>query len=202
MADRDLSLCTGRECCISASVRWPQDPLMSSPSWRRVLKTWFTTKFQLFWRRNFFWFPAQLGWPCEWRESGRAAAPPRDTLRFPPRSLAACSLRALHAHAKKCSGCIVQHAGCLTSRKMAPAFFLLSFCQREGCYGCCTQISLSAIWQRKKLPFTSKRGALTTPRRAVEWVELAHRDCTLTLNLSNRFTRTRVDETSQSESIS
>lgn len=39
MADRDLSSCAGRECCISASVHWPQDPLMSSPSWRRVLKT-------------------------------------------------------------------------------------------------------------------------------------------------------------------
>lgn len=34
--------------------------------------------------------------------------------------------------------------------------------------------------REKKLPFTAKRGALTTPRRAVEWVELAHRDCTLT----------------------
>lgn len=175
MADRDLSLCAGRECCISASVHWPQDPLMSSPSWRHVLKTCARNQISTFLKAQLFLISSSAGMAWEW-----AAEPPCDTLRFPPRSLAACSLHALHAHAKKCSGYIVQHAGCLTSRKMAPAFFLLSFCQREGCYGCCTQISLSAIWEKKKLSFTAKRGALTTPRHAVERVELAHRDCTLT----------------------
>lgn len=48
-----------------------------------------------------------------------------------------CLLAVFHTDGKKCSGFTALHADCLTSRtKTAPAFFLLSLCQREGCYGC------------------------------------------------------------------
>lgn len=55
---------------------------------------------------------------------------------FRGNKLNACLLAALHTEGKKWSQFTALHAGCLTSRTAAPAFFLLSLCQREGCYGC------------------------------------------------------------------
>lgn len=55
---------------------------------------------------------------------------------FRGKKLNACLLAALHTEGKKWSQFTALHAGCLTSRTAAPAFFLLSLCQREGCYGC------------------------------------------------------------------
>lgn len=55
---------------------------------------------------------------------------------FRGNKLNACLLAALHTEGKKWSQFTALHAGCLTSRTAAPAFFFLSLCQREGCYGC------------------------------------------------------------------
>lgn len=60
---------------------------------------------------------------------------------------------------EKCSGFIALQAGCLTSCTTAPAFFLLSLCQCEGCYGCSAAKNLFLLsmisW---KCPFTTTNG--------------------------------------------
>lgn len=59
---------------------------------------------------------------------------------------------------EKCSGFIALQAGCLTSCTTAPAFFLLSLCQREGCYGCSTaknRFFLSTIIRKCHLTTTN-----------------------------------------------
>lgn len=56
----------------------------------------------------------------------------------------------------------VLHAGCLSSCTMAPAFFLLSLCQGEGCYGCSAARNLFFLsmisWKR---PFTTTKQEYT-----------------------------------------
>lgn len=56
-----------------------------------------------------------------------------------------CLFAVLHTEGKKCSGFTALHAACLTSGPMAPALFLLSLCQCEGCYGCSAARNLFSL---------------------------------------------------------
>lgn len=154
-------------CCICASVCWPQDQPMPSPS------TWTCAQNHISATAQHFIPDFQLHGYGELR----AAVWLLTCVHSEFISATGCLLTGLHAHCKKCSGYIVRHAGRLTSRKTAPAFFLLSFCQCEGCYGCCTKILLSMI--SGKLSTTTKH--THTPKH--KWLELTHRNCTLTFAL-------------------
>lgn len=83
----------------------------------------------------------------------------------PTMEMAACLLVVLHTEGKQCSGFIALHADCLTSRTTAPAFFLLSLCQCEGCYGCSAARNLFLVIydQLKTSIYLHKRHTHTHP---------------------------------------
>lgn len=172
MADRDLSLCAARECCISASVHWPQDPLMSSPSWRHVVKTpRKEPDFNFSAGATFFGFPALQ----EWSASGRVW---QSEIPSPfTGGLLACAL---------CTHTLRNVLGILFSTQAVWPH--AKWRQHSSCYrSASVRVVMVAAHKSRYLPSERKKNVKNchSPRseahsHTAEWVELAHRDCTST----------------------